>query len=64
MNETETGTTAAGGDMIIRLDEAQLRDHLELKITQSVEETLNKLLDAEADQLCGAKRVMSAALSA
>ncbi len=43
-------------DNIIRLDEAQLRDHLDRKITESVEETLNGLLDAEADRLCGAGR--------
>jgi transposase-like protein len=41
---------------IIRLDERQLREHLDRQITASVEETLNKLLDAEADALCGAKR--------
>ena len=44
MNETETETVAVGGDKIIRLDEAQLRDHLDRQITQSVEETLNQLL--------------------
>ena len=43
-------------DNIIRLDEAQLREHLDQKITESVEETLNGLLDAEADRLCGAGR--------
>jgi putative transposase len=42
-------------DNIIRLDEAQLREHLDRKITESVEETLNGLLDAEADRLCGAR---------
>lgn len=41
---------------IIRLDEAQLGEHLDRKITESVEETLNGLLDAEADRLCGAGR--------
>lgn len=41
---------------IIRLDEAQLREHLDRKISESVEETLNGLLDAEADRLCGAGR--------
>jgi len=41
---------------IIRLDEAQLREHLDRQITQSVEETLNGLLDAEANRLCGAGR--------
>ena len=43
-------------DNIIHLDEAQLREHLDRKITESVEETLNGLLDAEADRLCGAGR--------
>ena len=43
-------------DNIIRLDEAQLREHLDGKITESVEDTLNGLLDAEADRLCGAGR--------
>jgi len=41
---------------IIQLDEDQLREHLDRKITESVEETLNGLLDAEADRLCGASR--------
>lgn len=46
----------SNNDNIIRLDEAQLREHLDRKITESVEETLNGLLDAEADRLCGAGR--------
>jgi len=41
---------------IIQFDEAQLRAHLDAKVTQSVEETLNALLDAEADALCKAGR--------
>ena len=49
MNETDTKATAVGGDKIIGLDEAQLRAHLDRKIMQSVEDTLNQLLDAEAD---------------
>ncbi|HSS62918.1 MAG TPA: IS256 family transposase [Gammaproteobacteria bacterium] len=55
MKESEE-TKAAGSGKLIRLDEAQLREHLDQKICASVEETLNKLLDAEADQLCGAGR--------
>ncbi|KAF0093277.1 MAG: transposase [Puniceicoccaceae bacterium 5H] len=46
----------AGSEKIIRLDEAQLRSHLDRRIVESVEETLNALLGAEADALCGAKR--------
>jgi putative transposase len=56
MTSNTQETVAPGSDKIIRLDEATLREHLDKKVLQSVEETLNKLLDAEADQLCGAKR--------
>jgi len=41
---------------VIRLDEGQVRAHVEQVVRQSVEETLNGLLDAEADELCGAAR--------
>ncbi len=41
---------------VIRIDEAQVQDHLGELVRQSVEETLNGLLDAEADQLCNARR--------
>jgi len=49
------GSTSLRGK-IIQFDEAQLRAHLDAKVTQSVEETLNALLDAEADALCKAGR--------
>ena len=38
------------------MDEAQVRSHVDQVVRATVEETLNSLLDAEADQLCGAKR--------
>ena len=38
----------------IRIDERQIRGHLDALVKSSVEETLNGLLDAEADSLCGA----------
>ena len=41
---------------VIRVDEAQVRSHLEQVVRSTVEETLNGLLDAEADELCGASR--------
>ena len=41
---------------VIRIDEGRIQEHLEEKVRQSVEETLNALLDAEADALCKAKR--------
>jgi transposase-like protein len=53
---TDEGASSEGGGKIIRLDEATLRAHLDERISQSVEDTLNALLDAEADSLCGARR--------
>lgn len=41
---------------IIQIDEAQIRGHLDEVVRSTVESTLNNLLDAEADALCGAKR--------
>ena len=43
-------------DKVIRIDEAQVQAHLSEMVRSSVEETLNALLDAEADRLCRAKR--------
>lgn len=41
---------------VIRLDEGQLRSHVDGVVRDAVEETLNALLQAEADALCGARR--------
>jgi len=41
---------------VIQIDEAQLRGQLGDLVRESVEDTLNALLDAEADELCQAKR--------
>jgi len=41
---------------VIHIDEDQIRDHLGELVRGSVEETLNKLLDAEADSFCNAAR--------
>ena len=40
----------------IEVDEGQLRVHASEVVRQSVEETLNGLLEAEADALCNARR--------
>lgn len=40
----------------IKIDGDAVRGHLDELVRSTVEETLNNLLDAEADQLCGAKR--------
>jgi len=39
-----------------RINEGLIKDHLDKIVKTTVEETLNAMLDAEADQLCGAKR--------
>jgi transposase-like protein len=41
---------------VIRVDEQELRGHVDEVVRTSVEETLNGMLDAEADRLCQAKR--------
>ena len=41
---------------VIKIDEARIRDHLGEMVRGTVEETLNAMLDAEADRLCGAGR--------
>jgi len=43
-------------EKIIRIDEALVKRELSDIVRGTVEETLNKLLDAEADELCGAGR--------
>jgi transposase-like protein len=49
----------AGGanlDGVIRIEEEKIRSHVGEVVRQTVEQTLNGLLEAEADELCGAKR--------
>jgi len=41
---------------VIKIDEGKVRQHGEEVVRTSVEQTLNGLLEAEADELCGAKR--------
>src|ERR1700676_4073640 len=50
----DDGLKAMG--QVIQIDEARIRDHLGEMVRGTVEETLNALLDAEADRLCGAGR--------
>ncbi|KYK44646.1 hypothetical protein A1D31_36660 [Bradyrhizobium liaoningense] len=38
---------------VIQIDEARIRDHLGEMVRGTVEKTLNAMLEAEADQLCG-----------
>ena len=40
----------------IKIDEKGIFDHLDTLVRQSVEDTINSLLDAEADAICNANR--------
>jgi transposase-like protein len=43
-------------DNVITIDDDRIKSHLDRVVRGSVEETLNALLDAEADRLCNAQR--------
>ena len=51
-NNSETKTLGK----VVQIDEAKIRDHLGELVRGTVEETLNAMLDAEADAMCGAQR--------
>ncbi len=52
MNETTPSPLAN----VITIDDELIKSHLDRVVRGSVEETLNALLDAEADRLCNAQR--------
>ena len=52
MNETTPGPLGN----VITIDDERIKNHLDRVVRGSVEETLNALLDAEADRLCNAQR--------
>ncbi len=56
MKRKATPTANKPLDNVIQIDEAQVRGHLDQMVRATVEETLNALLDAEADRLCRAQR--------
>ena len=41
---------------VIQIDEGKIQEHLGEVVRSTVEETLNAMLDAEADRLCRATR--------
>ena len=49
-----SGGTPLGG--VVRIDDGRIQAHLDEVVRTTVEETLNALLDAEADHLCGARK--------
>jgi putative transposase len=48
--------TAAQALPVIQINHEEVHKHLDQVVRDSVAATLNALLDAEADQLCGARR--------
>ena len=52
--QAEDSTSAVAG--VIQIDAGKIQGYLDQKVRQSVEETLNTLLEEEADRACGAKR--------
>lgn len=43
---------------VIRIEESEIRGHLDEMVRGTVEETLNELLDAEADAMCKVSTVI------
>ena len=43
-------------DKIIEIDEEKTKQHLGAYVREAVEETLNGMLDAEADAMCNAQK--------
>jgi transposase-like protein len=56
MDEQEQGGGVRSLDQVVQIDEGRIAAHLDEVVRSTVEETLNALLDAEADRLCGAQR--------
>ena len=54
--EPKTEREARIAGKIVEINEGEIRGHLDKMVLESVEETLNALLEAEADSLCGAGR--------
>jgi transposase-like protein len=54
-SEAVSGTRPGLGP-VVQIDEGRIQAHLDEVVRATVEETLNALLDAEADELCGARK--------
>ena len=46
-------------EKVIQINEGAIRDHLGALVRSTVEETLNGMLDAEANRLCNAEKYQS-----
>ncbi len=55
-NRIQEGNETAKLASVVQIDEQKIQDHLGQVVRGTVEQTLNALLEAEADALCGARR--------
>jgi putative transposase len=55
-NQGERPLEVAKLTQVIQIDEGKIQEHLGRVVRSAVEETLNAMLDAEADRLCQAAR--------
>jgi transposase-like protein len=56
MQNSTSASAEKNLSQVIQIDESQIQQHLGEMVRSTVEQTLNGLLDAEADQLCNARR--------
>ncbi len=56
MQDSTSATAEKNLSQIIKIDEGQVQQHLGEMVRSTVQETLNAMLDAEADHLCNAQR--------
>ena len=56
MDKDSTNLPGSSLSNVIQIDDKRIRGHLDKLVRGSVEETLNALLDAEADRLIGAEK--------
>ena len=54
--KTDIRSSEKNQGKIVSIDEDQVKNHLDGIVRNTVEETINSLLDAEADEICNAKR--------
>jgi putative transposase len=54
--EPSKGEGVRSLNQVVQIDESRIQQHLDEVVRSTVEGTLNSLLDAEADRLCGAGR--------
>ena len=55
-NDNRSDASVKNLNQVIKIDQEQVQSHLGEMVRSTVQQTLNQMLDAEADQLCQAKR--------